>query len=171
MKEYVVLIVVFILSGCATTPLNTPLYQDVQKNIPSVESGKSRLTFFRPAEGKAMRRADAYINIDGAAVGSVTYGSFVYVDIPTGKHQASVKAFGTSTCNIAFEAASGEKIFFEIMPTAGISAGWFALGVVGAVVGSAIESSGQDCGGEFAIRKVDAEYAINKLATIRQNEK
>ena len=171
MKRNLFLIATVILSGCATTLPSGLLYQEATKNLLRVESGKSRLTLFRPAEGKQKSKADAHIKIDGTPAESVIYGSFIHVDIPVGKHEASVKAFGTSTCNVGFEAASGEELFFEIMPRASINSGWFILGIVGAVAGSAIESSGKDCGGEFAIRKVDAEYAIKKLAGIRQNEK
>lgn len=169
MKRCLLSLAIFALSGCASVDLASPVYTEAASNTPTIEPGNSRLIIFRPAEGTALSRVDAYVDVSGKQSRSIVYGAFATLDVPSGKHVVSVKAFATSTCRVTFEVAPGEVAFFEIIPGSQLGAGWLMFGALGAIAGSAVEAAGKECGGEFAMRKVDAGYAGSKLSSTRRN--
>lgn len=173
MKKYLYLLLISVLSGCTSTPLSTPRYLEAKQNLPSIETGKERLILFRPPEGTKMSKAPAYIYVDSKEIVSLFYGAFVYADVSSGNHKISVKALGTSSCDLNINSSSGEERYFEIVPRDSFNPAWAMLGLVGGAViyaSSAVESAGKECGGEFAVQQVEKNYAISKLKDIRINE-
>jgi hypothetical protein len=170
MKKISILLFFIILTGCSSLPTG-PVYKDAVKNLPIINTDKSRITVFRHTEYKRLSKGDAHIKIDGTSKKAIVHGGFTNIDILTGKHTISVNAFGTSDCELDFIATSGEKLFFEVKPQKdSMNPLWFMFRALGAVVGSAVESAGEKCGGEFVIQKVETKYAIDKLATLRKEK-
>src|SRR5665213_170224 len=114
-------VVCMFMFGCATGPT----YSSMQSQIPTVESGKGRVFFYRsssiaasfiqPGLGGSAIQPD--ISIDGQRVGSAVPGKVFFVDLTPGTHSVFCQ---NQTVTIHLGAGESRYVSFEVFTDAGV---------------------------------------------------
>jgi len=112
-----------LIAACASQ--NGPKYPDFVASAPPIAAGQARLVVYRPpfTEPQDFR---AQIAVDGAAVGTLPMGTYLWVDRPAGVHRIdsplwpAYSAFGEQlrTTPIEVDLAPGATSFVSVsLPT------------------------------------------------------
>jgi hypothetical protein len=150
-----------LVSGCAATGQK---YSE-KLNATNVQTASSaRLVVLRTRESSQYSARSVSVKVDGQSVGSCDYAGFNIFDVSVGKHSLIVDMWDSpGTCELPIDLAGGNEYFFEIKPRSGNLVGM----LLGGIIGAAIETSGKQCGGAFAVEPISKDLAVPKLADLR----
>jgi hypothetical protein len=159
------IVAVCALSGCAATGASWSEYAAADGAPPP---DKARLVFYRSRNNQQYAGRSASIRLDGeTSATSCDYAGFHVLDIAPGKRFVTVDLWGTpGTCTLPVEVSANETYYLEIKPRPGSLFSSMAMGIVGQV----IESSGQQCGGAFAVELVRKEFARQLLSDLKKTQ-
>lgn len=150
------------VAGCAASG---PKYSESNANRPKSPEA-ARVTVYRTGDSMQYSGRAVRIALDKNVVGSVDYKGFNIFDIEAGQHVLTADMWDApGKCNVEVKLSPATEYFFQVLPR---SESLFS-GMVGGALGMAIESSGKECGGAFAIIPVTNEYAIKALQPLRQS--
>lgn len=154
------------LLGACATPAKGPLYADYQLQHPSSQDN-AKLTVFRQHFDSTAKARSARIKLDSQRVGGVDLDGFISIQTQAGKHTLSADLpEHPGACVLDLEILPNQEYFFEVAIRGDAVAPALLFGALGA----AIESSGKSCGGLFAIRQVEKEYADSILKVSRYSQ-
>lgn len=159
-RIFFVAVVGLAAGGCAATG---PLYKSHAAKYQALAADVSRVVVYRPHYwvGQAV---DTRIQIDGAAVAECANKGFTTFDIYPGRYRLSVDTWGSpGKCELTVSLDPGREYFFEIKNRSEA----LTAGLLGGVIGQALESSGKECGGAYSIEPIDREIALDQLAELR----
>lgn len=104
------------------------------------------------------------IALDGTTLGKVDRKGFNVFDVSPGPHTLTADLWDApGKCEIALDLEPAKVYYFEVSPRVGSLVGGLTLGILG----MAIESSGKECGGAFAITPVPQEAAEQAMQASR----
>jgi hypothetical protein len=148
----VLLLAAVMLSGCATAGRDGPPYSALAQSKGPPKAGQARIIVFR--EGSPGLFNVAWdVTLDGAAMGGVRTSTFIYRDVPAGRHKL-VLLFDPfpRPSTLEFDVASGRTYAFRVemgdkgrlMMATGAAAGIAGLLIVGAISAAADERGSYD---------------------------
>lgn len=159
-----------LLSGCVTDTVGTD-YAATAQGIGPPRAGQSRVVVVaEQKKGLLFQATICDVKVDGATVGPLKTGTYIYTDVPAGHHQlgATQTLFpGETKTDITTEA--GRVYFYLVQPSQrskALSAGAMVAGVAGALLASAV-SSGSDNPGPVDFVLLDEVAARTALAERR----
>lgn len=159
-----------LLSGCVTDTVGTD-YAATAQRIGPPRAGQSRVVVVaEQKKGLLFQGTICEVKLDGATVGALKIGTYLYTDVPAGHHQleATQTLFpGETKTDITTQA--GRVYFYLVQPSQrskGVSAGAMVGGIAGALVASAV-SSGSDNPGPVDFVLLDEAAARTVLAERR----
>ena len=159
-----------LLSGCVSDGVGTD-YAAISQKMGPPKSGQSRIVVLQEKrKGLSMALCACDMKLDGSPIGKVTYGTYVYADIPAGRHQllASETLFPGDTKR-DFSTEPGRTYFFLVRSSERHDAlvGMTMVGgLAGAVVGS-VATSGNANPGPAEIYPLDEPAARTTLAELK----
>lgn len=158
-----------LLSACATQGTG---YSEAAASADSLGEGQARLVLLRPKDKDDGWGSAAAIRINGDEITGLSYGKFLFVDVPAGA--VSISASGTivalGACEIQVELAQGDTVYVDVGPrmsylvaaAAGsllggllVPAPQAAASATEAVVGSVLATSAGSTAGEVAAVSVE----------------
>lgn len=152
------------LSGCAAS--GAVYREQVAKSTPPAPN-QARVTVYRTGESSQYSGRDARISLNGKPTIDVAYKGFNIVDVESGSHTLSVDIWDSpGSCALSVMLEANKDFFYEIKPR---SANLVSF-LLGGVVGAAIESSGKQCGGAFALIPVEKNLALPALLPLKMTE-
>ena len=159
MKAFLALSIIAFLAGCSATG---PKYGEVAPAFPSLDPSKVRMTFLR--EPKLLYVAlDARVEVDGGRVGSLASGAFTYIDQEPGQTVVTVDNWSfPGRYVISVNLSAGEEYFFEIFPRSES----YMPGILGGMIGLAIDASVNENSGAFKVVPISKEAAEQKLLSL-----
>lgn len=160
---------IVLLGGCAASG---PMYKAPEKAEINQISDSSRLIFLRTGGDAQYSARDAAIKIDGTSAGGCEYKGFKMITIAPGLHTLTVDMWdAVGSCSVLFKLEAGKTYYFEIKPRSEnlIAGGFGLLGLLPALAGQGIESSGKTCSGAFSIAQIPEEDAQAKLGNLRES--
>lgn len=165
MKNHLALPLISIaLTGCAASGAQ---YHDHMRSLAAPAPEATRLVLYRTGESGMASARGARVKIDEVEAGSVAYKGFNVFDVAAGSHVLAVDIWDApGSCKLAVQAGRGEQRYFEIMPRQSA----MVAGMLGGLVGAAIESSGKECGGTFEIGEVAPATAEQALPSLKLSD-
>ena len=152
-----------IITGCSATG---PLHSEVAANQQALTE-KSRLTIYRTGGNFQYSARAVRVKLDEQVIGQVDYKGFNVFDITAGQHTLTADMWDApGRCDVALDLLPSTEYYFEVLPRSGS----LASGLVGGVLGMAIETGGKVCGGAFAIKPVAKESALTDLQPLRMTK-
>lgn len=149
--------------GCAA---KGPMYSE-SIEMREKQADKALVTVYRVGGTFQYAGRSVHLKLDNQDLGSVDNKGFNIFDVVPGQHTLSSDMWDApGKCTIAVDIEPYKQYFFEVYPRADN----LLSGMVAGVVGMAIESSGKECGGAFAIGPVSAETAKNQLQPLRMTQ-
>ena len=153
-----------LLAGCAATG---PTFTEHLAASNAIPPSSARLVVFRTRDSDQYSARSAVIRIDGNSLGSCDYAGFSVFDVKPGKYLLNVDMRGAiGTCDLPVEVTAGKDYYLEIKPRTE----HFVSGVIGGLVGTALESSGRQCGGAFSVESVPRDIALPRLTNLRMTK-
>jgi hypothetical protein len=151
------------IAGCAATG---PTYSESTAKRPqSLEA--ARVTIYRTGDHMQYSGRAVRLTLDKNVIGNVDYKGFNIFDIAAGEHTLTADIWDApGKCNIALNLKPATEYYFQVLPRSES----LLSGMVGGVLGMAIESGGKECGGAFAISPVEKEFAITALQPLRMSK-
>jgi len=133
-----------ILSGCASDRVGTDYAAIVQKVGPP-KAGQSRIVILQEKRnGLSMAICACDMKIDGEPIGKVIVGSYVYADVPAGRHQlVAAEALFPGETAPDFATVSGRTYYFLIKSSErhdAVTGGAVFGGLVGLAAASVVTS-------------------------------
>ncbi len=173
MNKIILTVLVFLLSGCASTPLKD--YATTMTASPK-NLDMSRIIMYRPTSKDARsgsHKLSLDILIDGIKIEPLGYGHFVFKDLPKGKHTITISDANYNDCKQEFT-SHGDKTFLEINPTEKSSsnhkkcslATMFTGGLGGLACLAAVNDK-DGCVSGFNSKEIDEQEAIKQLNSRR----
>jgi hypothetical protein len=162
-----------LLSGCVSDGVGTD-YAAIAQKVGPPKPGQSRIVVLQEKrKGLSMAFCACDQKLDGSPIGKVIIGTYVYADIPAGRHQllASEVLFPGDTKR-DFNAESGRTYFFLVRSSErhdAVSGMTLVGGLAGAVVGS-VATSGSDNPGPAEFFPLDEPTARTTIAELRLAE-
>ena len=159
-----------LLSGCVSDGVGTD-YAAIAQKVGPPKPGQSRIVVLQEKrKGLSMAFCACDLKLDGGPIGKVIVGTYVYADIPAGRHQllASEALFPGDTKR-DFTAESGRTYFFLIRASErhnAVTGVTLIGGLAGAVVAS-VATSGSDNPGPAVFFPLDEASARTTLAELR----
>lgn len=149
-----------ILVGCAATG---PKYsENVQTRTKSPDT--ARVTIYRTGDHMQYSARAVRLTLDKKVIGNVDYKGYNIFDVKDGQHMLTADMWDApGKCEVALMLQADTEYFFQVQPRTES----LMSGLVGGVLGMAIESGGKECGGAFAITPIDKEIALNALQPLR----
>lgn len=165
-RHSLLIVLISAVLGACATPATGPLYADYQLQHPS-SPDKAKLTIFRQHFDYTAKARSARIKLNGQKVGGVDIDGFISVQTPTGKHTLSADLPDhPGACELGLDLLPDTEYFFEV----NIRDDAIAPALLFGALGAAIETSGKTCGGLFAIRQVEKDYADSILKLSRYSQ-
>lgn len=165
--------------GCTS---NAPSDEKIIAGLNTPTEGGARIVLFRTRDSGLYLLRSAGITVNDVRVGTVSYGSFNYFEVPANSYDLSAGMWDVhGSCRLTLNAESGATYYFQVDPRAesfaSFAAGDFALSLVtnqvvsiaGGVAASSLESYGRTCGGAFKLYPVDPATALSRLAELKQS--
>lgn len=148
------------LFGCAATG---PRFSEIALHQ---SAGMANMVVFREDSlhvgGRSVRVA-----IDNRTAASIANAGFITFDIAPGFHTITADLWDApGSCSTTARLDGGNRYYFQVEPRTAATVAQVAFGLVGA----AIESSGNMCGGAFAIFPVTEEVALPILQNLRLSD-
>jgi hypothetical protein len=161
---------VMLCAGCAQTRTGATV-DDLTQQIGSPRAGQARIVVIRDKEYGGMFDAGWQVQLDGAAMGDLKTGTFVYRDSPSGTHRLSFARPGdlARASTHDFTAAPGRTYVFRLeLNDKGrmVYASSVGAGLAGMMLSSAL-SDAADQRGFFDFMLLEGEAARTALADIR----
>jgi Protein of unknown function (DUF2846) len=163
-------VAVLLLSGCVTDKVGTD-YAATPQRIGPPPAGQSRVVLLAPQKkGLLFQGTVCDVTLDGATVGALKIGTYLYVDRPVGRHQlgATQSLFpGETKTDVTTQA--GRVYFFLVQASQrskAVSAGAMVGGVAGALVASGA-SSGSENPGPVDFVPLDEAAARTKIEELQ----
>lgn len=152
MHVLTLLVLTAILSGCTTTAQNGPPYSALAQSMGPPKAGQARIIVFRGGS-PALFNTPWDVTLDGTPLGGVGMGTFIYRDVPAGRHKL-VLLFDPfpRPSTLEFDVAGGRTYAFRVemgekgkfMMATGAAAGIAGLLVVGAISAASDERGSYD---------------------------
>jgi 6-phosphogluconate dehydrogenase (decarboxylating) len=165
-----VLLAAFTLAGCAGS-LSGIRYADRMQKVGAPKAGQSRIVIFQEAaKGMSLDKTADEVKIDGASFGKLPPGTYVYADLPAGRHQLVVTEPlfpGDTTRDVVLE--TGRTHYFMSKASSrrnSLMAVGMMGGLAGYVVGSAM-TTGNDNPGPVDLLLVDEASARLAIADLQ----
>lgn len=169
----IVLFAVLLSAGCVATRTGATL-DDLNKKIGGPASGQARIVVIRDKGIEPLFDSGWQVYLDGATMGDLKTGTFIYRDRPAGPHKLSFSRAGdfSRASTRDFMAASSRTYVFRLdindkgrlVQSSGVVAG-----LAGMLVTSAI-SDASDKRGFFDFTLLEGEAARQALADIHVAE-
>ena len=159
-----------LLSGCVSDGAGTD-YAAIAQKVGPPRAGQSRIVVLQEQrKGLSVALCACDMKLDGSPIGKVTYGTYVYADRPSGRHQllASEALFPGDTKR-DFNTEPGRTYFFLVRSSKrhDAVAGMAVVGgLAGALIGS-VATSGDDNPGPAEIFPLDEPSAKTTLAELK----
>jgi Protein of unknown function (DUF2846) len=166
------LVAVAIVAGCASAgPTRTGAsLDDVRNSVGAPKAGHARIVVLRDKAFPGLIDYGWKVHLDGAPMGDLKTGTFVYGDRPAGRHQLLFARPGdlSRASRHDFSAAPGRTYFFRLaMNDKGrmVDAGGIAVGLTGWFVSSAIADASDERGlfDFIALDEASARLAMTDL--------
>jgi 6-phosphogluconate dehydrogenase (decarboxylating) len=158
------------LAGCAG-PMSGIRYADKMQKIGPPRAGQSRLVIFQEvARGMSLEKTADEVKIDGASFGKLPPGTYIFADLPAGRHQVTVTEPmfpGDTVRDVVLDV--GRTHYFMSKASSrrnSLMAIGMAGGLAGYVVGSAI-TTGNDNPGPVDLLLVDEASARLAIADLQ----
>ena len=161
------------VAGCAG-PTRTGATLDVLAKTTPPKGGQARIIVFRDKGFAGIIDAGWQVHVDGASMGDLKTGTFVYADRPAGHHRLTFMRGGDliHVSIYEFDAAPARSYFFRIeMNEKGrmVAAMSQQAGLAGLFISSAVASAADDRG-YFDFIPIDATVAPQTLADLHLAE-
>jgi len=165
MKKQVSLVLLAgLISGCAA---NGRTYSEYLKSQVPLAPDSARVVVYRSGDDSQGSGRDTRLSIDGKIVGKVAHMGFSTFEVPRGSHVIAADLWDSpGACQLKFDARPNTDYYFEVTPRIETLAAGLLLGVVG----QALESAGNECGGSFAIAAQPKRAATYALVPLRMTE-
>lgn len=164
MRWFFIIGLAFTLSACAATG---QLYREHDPTSPALSLDTARLIVFRTRDSSQYCARAASVKIDGNIAGNCDYAGFNVFEVTAGKHVLTVDVWDSpGKCDLPIDVSGGNTYFYEIQPRTGN----LTAGLVGGLIGMAIESSGKQCGGTFSVAPIEQSAALLKLEDLRMTK-
>lgn len=152
------------LTGCAASGAQ---YHDHMRSLAPPAPEAARLVLYRTGESSMASARGARVKIDEVEAGSVEYKGCKVFDVAAGHHVLAIDIWDApGSCRLAVMAGGGEQRYFEILPRQSA----MMAGMLGGIVGAAIESGGKECGGTFEIGEVSPATAEQALPVLKLSD-
>jgi hypothetical protein len=153
-----------LLSACSASG---PKYSDDQGAQPTAPADEARIVVFRRGETEGSARSVA-LHIDGTFLGKCDYKGYNVFEVSPGQHVLTVGLWDApGSCKLPVTVEAGTSYYYRLKPR---DASLIA-GMVGGVIGMAIESAGKQCGGAFSIEPVEQDsWDVHQLGALRRTQ-
>jgi Protein of unknown function (DUF2846) len=156
------------LTGCMTQSGTD--YATVAQKVGPPKPGHSRvLVLQEQRKGLSMAFCQCDMKVDGAPMGKVAPGTYVYADVPAGRHELTAnEVLFPGETRREFVTQAGRTYYF-VMKTSerhdAVTGGALIGGIVGAVAVSAVSSGSQNTGPVdlFALDESAAKATLAEL--------
>jgi len=163
-KQVHLLLLACLVSGCAA---NGRTYSEYLKSQVPLAPDSARVVVYRSGDDSQGSARDTRLSIDGKTVGKVAHMGFSTFEVSRGSHIITADLWDLpGTCQLKFDARPNTDYYFEVTPRIEPLAAGMLLGVVG----QALESAGNECGGGFAITAQPKRAATYALVPLRMTE-
>lgn len=168
------LVAVALVAGCAGPTRTGASFDAVTKTLRAPKAGYARIIVLRDKAFPGLFDTGWMVHLDGAPMGDLKTGTFVYRDRPAGPHQLSFARPGdlSRASHQEFAAAPARTYFFRLeLNEKGrlVAAGSQSAGLTGLLISSAI-SSATDERGLFDFIPLDEVAAREAMADLRLAE-
>ncbi|HSI96591.1 MAG: hypothetical protein ACAH09_06600 [Methylophilaceae bacterium] len=154
------LLLTITIVGCAATG---PMYSEEAANRPKSPE-TAQVTIYRTGDHVQYSARAVRLTLDKNVIGNVDYKGFNIFDVEAGQHTLTADMWDApGKCDVVLNLLPATEYYLQVLPRSGS----LASGLVGGVLGMAIESGGKECGGAFAITPVAKETALNALQPLR----
>lgn len=166
-----VVIVVAFAAGCAGPTRTGASLDTLTKSVGGPKAGQARILVLRPKEFGHLFNVGWKVHLDGAVMGDLKTGTFVYRDRPAGPHQLTFARPGdfSRASHHEFVAAPAHTYFFRLeMNQKGmmVAATSGSAGLAGLFISSAVASAVDDRG-FFDFVPLDEAAASTAAAELR----
>lgn len=149
-----------IMVGCAATG---PMYSESVANR-TKSPDTAQVTIYRTGDHMQYSARAVRLTLDKNVIGNVDYKGYNIFDVKDGQHILMADMWDApGKCDVALMLEPATEYYFQVQPRTES----LMSGLVGGVLGMAIESGGKECGGAFAITPVAKETALNELQPLR----
>jgi len=147
------------LTGCAAMG---PKYVDVAPTIPALSPDTTRIILLREQQFLYLA-LDARVEINGRQIGSLSIGSFTYVDHAPGQVNISVDNWSfPGKYVISVNLKPNGEYYFDVSPRSES----FGPVVFGGYIGSSIDAQVNQNSGAFKVVPISKEAASQKLPAL-----
>lgn len=146
--------------GCAATG---PMYSESNMSLQKATDA-AKVTIYRTGEHMQYSGRAVRLTLDKNVIGKVDYKGFNIFEVIAGQHTLTADMWDSpGKCEVALNLLPSTEYYFQVLPRSEN----MLSGLVGGVLGMAIESGGKECGGAFAIIPVVKESALSALQPLR----
>jgi hypothetical protein len=173
-----------LLAACVTALGPTgPTFAEHASGAAAVAPEMARLYVFWP-EPLGPQDMAIKLGIDGSSLGACERGGFNAFDVPAGAHVLSVVVeYQPGRCDMPVAVSGGSTYYYELKTRAEFANAALpgavllsipvppitALGLIMMYGGMAIESSGKECGGQFALTPAEETAALAKISRLKKS--
>jgi hypothetical protein len=162
-----------LLSGCVTDRIGTD-YAAVSQKMGPPKPGQSRVVVLQEKRnGLSISICACDLKLDGSPIGKVVTGTYVYADLPAGRHElAATEALFPGETKRDFSTVPGRTYFFLVKASArrdAVMGTTVVAGLAGALVAS-VATSGSDNTGPADLIPLDESSARMTLAELQLAE-
>jgi hypothetical protein len=164
-------VAVAVVAGCASPERTGASFDTLAKNIGAPRAGQARIIVLRDKAYPGIFDVGWQVKLDGAPMGDLKTGSFVYRDRPPGSHVLTFERTGDlfRASHNSFAAAPGRTYYFRLDINdkgRGIEASAIVAGLAGALISSAAAAAADDRG-LFDFTPLDGAAAREAMAELR----
>lgn len=166
-----VVVALAVMAGCAGPDRTGASFESMTKRVGAPKAGQARIIVLRDKAFPGIFDTGWKVHLDGAPMGDLKTGMFIYRDRPPGSHQlifARPGDFSRASHN-SFSAAAGRTYFFRLeLNEKGrvVNASAVAAGLAGLLVSSAAAAATDDRG-FFDFTPLDDAAAREAMAELR----
>ncbi|HXH47721.1 MAG TPA: DUF2846 domain-containing protein [Bradyrhizobium sp.] len=161
------------LVGCVTNQVGTD-FASVSKKVGPPRAGHSRVVLLQDKrDGLSMAVCACEVKLDGAPLGKVVPGKYVYADRPAGRHQLLVTELlfpGDTKREIVMEAGRTHFYLVKSSPRHDAATGGAVLGGLVGLAAVSIATAGEANPGPADLVPLDEATAQTKLAELQAVE-
>lgn len=161
------------LVGCVTNQVGTD-FASVSKKVGPPRAGHSRIVLLQDKRnGLSMAICACEVKLDGAPLGKVVAGKYVYADRPAGRHQLLVTELmfpGDTKREIVMEAGRTHFYLIKSSPRHDATTGGAVLGGLVGLAAVSIATAGEANPGPAELVPLDEATAQTKLAELQAVE-